>query len=73
MDASLSTSSLADAAPATLFIALELSRSTWLVALHSPVVDKVSQHRIEGGDADGLPFMARVQARKMGVLVADIA
>ena len=26
-----------------------------------------------GGDADGLPFMARVQVRKMGVLVADIA
>ena len=26
-----------------------------------------------GGNADGLPFMARVQARKMGVLVADIA
>jgi deazaflavin-dependent oxidoreductase (nitroreductase family) len=26
-----------------------------------------------GGDAADLPFMARVQARKMGVLVADIA
>src|SRR5215218_6219529 len=26
-----------------------------------------------GGDAAGLPFMARVQARTMGVLVADIA
>lgn len=26
-----------------------------------------------GGDATGLPFMARMQARKMGVLVADIA
>ena len=26
-----------------------------------------------GGDAEGLPFMARVQARKIGVLVADIA
>jgi deazaflavin-dependent oxidoreductase (nitroreductase family) len=26
-----------------------------------------------GGDASGLPFMARIQARKMGVLVADIA
>jgi deazaflavin-dependent oxidoreductase (nitroreductase family) len=26
-----------------------------------------------GGSADGLPYMARVQARKMGVLVADIA
>jgi len=26
-----------------------------------------------GGDASGLPFMARTQSRKMGVLVADIA
>ena len=26
-----------------------------------------------GANADGLPFMARVQARKIGVLVADIA
>ena len=26
-----------------------------------------------GGDAEGLPFAARLQARKMGVLVADIA
>jgi deazaflavin-dependent oxidoreductase (nitroreductase family) len=26
-----------------------------------------------GEDAEGLPFVARVQARKMGVLVADIA
>jgi deazaflavin-dependent oxidoreductase (nitroreductase family) len=26
-----------------------------------------------GGDAEGLPFMARMQSRKMGVLVADIA
>lgn len=54
MDATSSTPSLAGTAPATLFLALELSRSTWLVALHSPVADKVSQHRIEGGDTDGL-------------------
>jgi deazaflavin-dependent oxidoreductase (nitroreductase family) len=26
-----------------------------------------------GGEADGLPFMARIQSGKMGVLVADIA
>lgn len=26
-----------------------------------------------GGDAEGLPFMARVQAKKMGIFVADIA
>lgn len=40
--------------PATLFVALELSRSTWLVALHSPTADKVSQHRLDDGDTDGL-------------------
>jgi transposase len=38
----------------TLFAALELSRSTWIVALHSPVADKVSQHRVEGGDSEAL-------------------
>ena len=54
MDAVPSTPLPADTAPATLFVALELSRSTWLVALHSPVLDKVSQHRLEGGDTKGL-------------------
>jgi transposase len=45
---------------ATLFAALELSRSSWVVALHSPVTDKVSQHRLAGGDAEGLlALMAR--------------
>jgi transposase len=31
-----------------------LSRSTWRVALHAPLTNKVSQHRLDGGDADGL-------------------
>lgn len=54
MDTTPSTPSLPDAPSATLFLAWELSRSTWLVALHSPVVDKVGQHRLEGGDTEGL-------------------
>src|SRR5215212_5580543 len=54
MEAIPSTPFPTDTAPATLFVALELSRSTWLVAMHSPVVDKVSQHRLEGGDTRGL-------------------
>ncbi len=54
MDVTHATAPLADAAPATLFVALELSRSTWLVAMHSPIGDKVSQHRLEGGDTEGL-------------------
>jgi transposase len=40
--------------PATLFVALELSKATWLVALHSPAADKISLHRLAGGDTQGL-------------------
>lgn len=54
MDVTPATAPLAEAAPATLFVALELSRSTWLVAMHSPIGDKISQHRLEGGDTEGL-------------------
>ncbi len=53
MNVPATTASPADA-PSTLFVALELSRSTWIVALHSPVADKVSQHRVEGGDVAAL-------------------
>src|SRR5215207_1007170 len=62
-----STRSLPDAPPATLFLALELSRSTWLVALHAPATDKVGQHRLGGGDAEGLLDLIvrkRVQAEE---------
>jgi transposase len=40
--------------PATLFVALELSKSTWLVAIHLPAADKISQHRLAGGNATAL-------------------
>jgi hypothetical protein len=43
-----------EAEPAALFVALELSKSTWLVALHSPAADKGSRPRLEGGDVEGL-------------------
>jgi transposase len=36
-----------------MFIALEVSKSSWLVALHSLVADKVSLHRFVGGDVAG--------------------
>ena len=40
--------------PATLFVALELSKAKWLVGLHSPAVDKISRRTITGGDAAAL-------------------
>ena len=39
MNVTATTASPADAT-STLFVALELSRSTWIVALHSPVADQ---------------------------------
>ena len=44
MEISSSAQPAAAAEPATMFVALELSKSSWLVALHSPVADKISQH-----------------------------
>jgi len=55
---------------ATLFVALELSQATWVVALHSPIADKISIYRIEGGKTDKLMALIekkRVQAaRQLG-------
>ena len=38
----------------TIFIAIELSQKTWLVTLHSPDRDRISRHKLEGGDHTGL-------------------
>jgi transposase len=54
---------------AKLFVALELGQATWVVALHSPIADKISIYRIEGGDTDQLMALIekkRVQAARPG-------
>ncbi len=38
----------------TIFVAIELSQKTWLVTLHSPDRDRISRHKLEGGDHAGL-------------------
>ena len=48
---------------ATLFVALELSKATWLVALNSPIADKISEHRIDGGDTAKL--LALIEAKRL--------
>jgi transposase len=64
MEISSSTLPAVAAERATMFVALELSKSSWLVALHSPVADKVSLHRFGGGDVAGLlALIARKQTQ----------
>ncbi|HZR86116.1 MAG TPA: IS110 family transposase [Bradyrhizobium sp.] len=48
----------------TVFVAIELSQKTWLLTLHSPDRDRISRHKIEGGDhAELLAQIEKVRAR----------
>jgi len=48
----------------TIFVAIELSQKTWLVTLHSPDRDRISRHKLEGGDHAGLlGLIEKVRAR----------
>ena len=38
----------------TIFVAIELSRRSWLITMHSPDRDRISRHKVEGGDHAGL-------------------
>ena len=52
MDQSESVSTCSTAV--TVLIAIELSKSAWVLAVHDPITDKISRRRVEGGDATGL-------------------
>src|SRR5215211_3981951 len=48
----------------TIFLAFELSGTSWLVALHAPDADKVERHRLPAGvAAEVLGLIARTKAR----------
>ena len=47
----------------SLFVALELSSSVWLVAVNAPGSDKISKYRIRAGDNEGLlKLLSRLKA-----------
>ena len=55
----------------TIFVAIELSQRSWLVTLHSPDKDKISRHKLEGGDhAELLALIDRVRERAARTLGA---
>lgn len=50
-----------------LFVAFELSRKTWVVATHTRSSDKISQHRVIGGDTGRLlSLIERLRMRAAG-------
>ena len=58
----------------TVFVAIELSQRKWLVTLHSPDRDRISRHKLEGGDhAVLLALIEQIRARaakKLGAVPA---
>ena len=61
----------------TIFVAIELSQKTWLVTMHSPDKDKISRHKVDGGDHAGLlALIDRVReraARALGAVPAVVS
>jgi transposase len=48
----------------TIFVAIELSQKSWLVTMHSPDKDRISRHKLEGGNHAGLlALINRVRER----------
>jgi transposase len=48
----------------TIFVAIELSQRSWLVTMHSPDRDRISRHKLDGGDHAGLlALMEKVRER----------
>ena len=58
----------------TIFVAIELSQKSWLVTVYNPDKDKMSRHKVDGGDhASLLALIDRVRdraARKLGAVPA---
>ena len=51
----------------TVFVSIELSRSSWVVAVCTPLADKIGLHRLTAGDVEGLLALIgrqRVRAEK---------
>src|SRR5438445_6618126 len=61
----------------TIFVAIELSRRSWLVTVHSPDRDRFSRHNVLGGDHAGLlALIERVReraARRLGSAPASVS
>src|SRR5919197_3966091 len=50
--------------PVHCFVAIELSKSNWVVGFQTPLTDNTSRHQVKAGDAKGLiELIERVRTR----------
>src|SRR4051812_8116339 len=57
---------------ATLFVALDLSRSSWVGAVHAPPTGKVSRHKLAPGAEGLLALVGRVREQAERALGAPV-
>lgn len=61
----------------TIFVSIELSQKSWLATIYSPDRDRISRHKLEGGDHPGLlALFERVRdraSRKLGSVPAIVS
>jgi transposase len=60
------TSTARDDGPARCLIAIELSKSSWVVGVQTPLSNKTSQYRLAGGDWEGLLKLIERIRRQVG-------
>lgn len=42
-----------------IFVSIELSKKSWLIAIHTPLADKIGLHKVEAGDGSELLVLIR--------------
>jgi transposase len=57
----------------TIFVAIELSRRSWLVTMHSPDRDRISRHKLAGGDHAGLLSLIERVRERTGRALGSVA
>ena len=50
---------------ATIYVSIELSRKSWLTAIHTPLADKIGLHKVEAGDSKELLALIRRIMKKV--------
>ena len=63
--AMIASPAASDCDPARIFVAIELSKKSWLVAVLTPLADKISLHTLPAGDGAALVALLAAARRKV--------
>ncbi len=56
-----------------IFVSVEMSRSKWLIGLHTPLADKIALYNIAWGDVTALLALIERASKKLGEAVASVS